>query len=441
MESVEHFAGWIQNCIAATLLFVIAVTSKRAFGSWGAPSAFFSGYWSIAILTAIMIAPDYTLWPWASWLILVFAFLFFCGALAGQHLSQRVNRVPFVIRKIYLVKPFIWLSFSFGILAVAVLLEDRGYALSDLLNGEAIKTISVDYSRARYHDDYNPSIVVVLLSSVNFAGAMLGGFWLAASKPKHVWYWLALLMIPLILQAVVLTSRNQILYPALFIFSTFFATLVMQRREFVFFRQLKISRVALVVLIAGSSYTGLQILRQGDVGRIDQDTLVLSVKKFRSAVFGSLPVYSQWLENNWDHNDPSYGAFSIAGVFDKLGVRERESGLYGEGVYLGDKGDQAEQSNIHTYFRGFIEDFTIVGSLLSAILAGLIMGYSYGTLRDGRVPMIVVVGFFYSYTIFGLIVSIANFNSILLAWIIFYFLLKTCVSSSPLSGRELRQAS
>ncbi|CCQ10276.1 putative integral membrane protein [Pseudoalteromonas luteoviolacea B = ATCC 29581] len=89
--------------------------------------------------------------------------------------------------------------------------------------------------------------------------------------------------------------------------------------------------------------------------------------------FGYIPAFAKWFSSEADvFKSINLGASSFAGLFDLLGVSYRKSGVY-ELVQIGNN----RVTNVYTAFRGLVEDFGVVGSVLILIFIGVIISLSF----------------------------------------------------------------
>jgi hypothetical protein len=102
----------------------------------------------------------------------------------------------------------------------------------------------------------------------------------------------------------------------------------------------------------------------------------------------------------------------LQGSFDRLGIKQREIGVYDE--YLVLRG--GEEINIYTAFRGLIQDLTPVGAVLLAIVMGLVAGAtSRSGLKHHPISLLVLAGY-YACIIFSPNTSLFTYNGLILAW-------------------------
>src|SRR5262249_11535871 len=120
-----------------------------------------------------------------------------------------------------------------------------------------------------------------------------------------------------------------------------------------------IAGVALFLLI--------DAIRQSNDGQTFN--LILDSQRLSKYAFGSLAAFSNWWHGSSSH-DVSFGAYTFGGIFDALGIKHREIGLY-EGMVTLPGG---EETNVYTAIRGLIQDFTLSGALILAFAVSVVSG-------------------------------------------------------------------
>jgi hypothetical protein len=90
-----------------------------------------------------------------------------------------------------------------------------------------------------------------------------------------------------------------------------------------------------------------------------------------------------------------------------------------------------ETTNVYTFFRGLIEDFTAAGAALVAAWIGGCAGWIYSRRsRNSRVALFWLSAFYASF-LYSPIVSLFSFNGAALAWVVALFILIWTPYRSP----------
>ena len=98
-----------------------------------------------------------------------------------------------------------------------------------------------------------------------------------------------------------------------------------------------------------------------------------------------------------------------------LGLTERASGFYTDFISIG-----PSVTNIYSALRGIITDFGIVGSFIFFGIFGFGSAIAFKSISNGNIFASVPLSIFYSFTIFSPLISIFTFNSIIIAFIMFF---------------------
>src|SRR5690349_11646485 len=157
---------------------------------------------------------------------------------------------------------------------------------------------------------------------------------------------------------------------------------------------------------------GLARIGAQDLARLTTDVL----PSFKISALGYLPAFSNWLQGSgFDLHPPTLGTYTFAGVFELVGVQEREAGLLTDFVTL----PSGVTTNVYSVFRLLIHDCTAPGALVALALLGGIGAQAYQNVSEGRnglLPLLVAV---YATVIFSPISSLWAYNSPIAAVIVF----------------------
>jgi len=163
-------------------------------------------------------------------------------------------------------------------------------------------------------------------------------------------------------------------------------------------------------------YAGIGILRGHHYGDVDNYSIQL-----KGNLFGYLAVLDYFIANEPSHAR-SWGQYSVAGVADFMGMTNRVAALNYEPIVIANGVD----TNIYTAFRGLIQDFSLPGALFLSLLGGAAAGRAYTRACAGRMRATVVLAAFYSFILWSPIVSVFNYNSVLLGLIVSWIVIVSC---------------
>jgi len=151
------------------------------------------------------------------------------------------------------------------------------------------------------------------------------------------------------------------------------------------------------------------VLRAGgaSAAQIGQSVIGERTKNYMCGHIGAL---SQWLDNaDLVHIRPSFGKFSVAGPYEAISGDMRAGGIMPDVAILA-----TGQTNVYTYFRQLVEDFTLLGSLIAMGVLALLWGIAYRRAREHSRFWTGVLATCYCGVLLVL-TSIFNYNSMIVA--------------------------
>jgi oligosaccharide repeat unit polymerase len=242
-----------------------------------------------------------------------------------------------------------------------------------------------------------------------YPAALLAGvaFALARNRAQK---WLAILpLVPAALIGTIFASRGGLLISVICWFASLFAVRYRQSGgAYLLFQRKRL--VSLFVLMLGGLVFFLLIdaIRgfQGDDFGLSTDEPRLS-KYF----LGAVPAFSSWVHTA-NEQEVTLGAYTFAGVFDLLGIKQRQIGVYEEYVTLAG----GESTNLYTLFRGLIQDFTLPGASLFGVLLGIVAGAAARSRSTNHLRSVLVLAGYYAFIFFSPVISIFTYNGLILAW-------------------------
>ncbi|HXO04846.1 MAG TPA: O-antigen polymerase [Candidatus Sulfotelmatobacter sp.] len=166
-----------------------------------------------------------------------------------------------------------------------------------------------------------------------------------------------------------------------------------------------VATLLIIVVAAVAMFAGLYAVR----GRPFNDASEATVK-IAADILSYLAVFDSYAKNH-ESQPLGFGAYTIGGVFEFLGLKDRIRNVNWELVDL----ESGITSNIYTAFRGLIDDFSFVGSMFLCLIAGAFVGRAYSQLCSGRISLLWVLTAYYAWVLFSPIVSAFYYNSVPLA--------------------------
>lgn len=421
---LEHINyNWVLWLVPTLLLLGGAVLTRLQFGNWLAPTPFFCLYWGGILSIPLLFTPTFYFWPAAAWFILFAAVCLHTGVQTGYLLGEsRVLSRGSALPGSLTARAGIVIAGCtlLGMLSVPLVLHDRGYSLLSLVNPQMVLRLAHDFSVARYHEAYVSPFSARILWAWLYLGALIGGLWLgsarSATPARQPAGWSRLYgllpLFPATLLAVIQTTRSSILYPLVLISAAACAAMVFRRKRLHLSIFLHYLPLLLLPVVVFGVFLGLDLMRSN----LTLDEVDIALNRVVATAAGSPVAFAQWASTDLlDAHKPAGGVYSLGGVFQLLGIGQRQVGQNNPFIDI----SPTNAINVYTIFRGLILDFTLPGALLVLMCIGLVAGYAYRKVQQQQVFWVPWLVAFYAYTLLGNVSSIFNYNSILLAWGLF----------------------
>ena len=398
-------------------LFVgLGIAARLLKRSWLAPGAFFALYWCIAAISPLIFAPyekvsvKVVIWIFLSALTVLVGDL--VGAFRRQNRQILTGNLIFSASQVSLIRAVVIFCSVVGIVSFVIILTSAAQNLSPLVSIQDLVVVARKIAASRYDSTYKP-FLTQFLNMFLYAGPLFGGLLVAIENRRRYLIIAALPMLPALLMTAIFTLRGFIIISVLLWISSYLGMRVLLGHYQLFTKRHLISGL-LVIALLSIIVIGAAFARKGftDTGSI----AARSYAQISNVTFGHMAVFSNWFEKGGlEVNNPLPGAYTFAGVFDFLGIRKREVGLFTEIVTLSD----GSTSTIYTVFRVLIEDFTPLGSLVVLFLLAFFASRVYQRLLQGRVRAMPILVAFYASVLWSFITCIWIWNSIIAAFILF----------------------
>jgi oligosaccharide repeat unit polymerase len=396
--------------ILSLALLFLAVVGRRLQGSWIAPGAFFALVWFGVVVGTWIGAPlyvrvtkteifdpaEYEVGTGAMAWVFVAALAVWVGSLIGGGFKRTI------------VKP-------------ALATSSRSVTLPNLrlavVGSSALALFYV--AILTWFSTVAPALRGILLPFV-YLSPVLGGLLMATGFGRGLLFLSALSLVPDLWMGLYLgPGRAQTLVGIMLWVIGYLSgrVLVEQGKVRLHFRYVLFGAAAIPLVFALGIWAQQARFERAGVSVEPEFNLY----KTRHIFFGFLPAFSHWSEEYWhDPSKPRLGAITFSGQFDFLGVFERPS-------FEDFEVDPGVFTNVYTFHREILEDFTLAGALIYVFLLGFLGGHSYRQVSRGSVrnlALLIIVYVFMAYSVVG---SPFRFNSylaaFLLAWA--YLLLET----------------
>ncbi len=397
------------------VLIVLAAATRQVRGSWLSPGPLVAIVWSVYV-GACLLLTDYKVYASGIWIIVLLVFSLVFGTILSEGLtsSTRARQKPAMGRETLATWENRSRSFSllFGVAGLVGCVHLLFVSLEKFsLDFSLLSLLSLGHlwSVARYQrSEVEPWSVRLLIMWVYQAVLLAGiSFALAANRARK---WLALTpLVPAALIGTIFAARAGLLISVICWFSGFFAVRYRQTGGTYALFQRKIVFSLVMLMIGGLLFfVAIDAVRTFHGGDLEVGTDLPRLSKY---FLGSVPAFAYWVHTS-EEQGMTMGAYTFAGLFDLLGIRPREIGVYQELQILAG----GEETNIYTLFRGLIQDFTLPGAMLFGIMLGIIAGAAARSGSTRHLRDVLVLAGYYAFVIYSPVISLFVYNGLILAW-------------------------
>ncbi|MFQ5453000.1 MAG: O-antigen polymerase, partial [Candidatus Zixiibacteriota bacterium] len=362
----------------------------------------------------ILFAPDFRVSPFGLWVIVAVVVSIAVGSLLSYSMNDPVVGISQpcenILESFQTPLSLTVLILSLGSFLGAILLYLFGISrfnlTTSLLN---ILILPGEFSIDRYQGFSAFPAHIKLLEYLIFPASLMGGLGLLSSKTKLNTF---LLMSPIFISLIygsLLTTRSTILLSVIIWISGYLGGRVVSHDQIQKLFKPKFLIISTLSLVGFTIlFLGTQILRQQGSTVIIEELL----EKLKAYFFGYLPAFTTWVDH-YPNEHLAFGTITFAGPFDLLGIVQRKPGFYQDIAILG-----TSHTNVYTALRGLISDFSIPGVLGLGVIIGLIETVAFRKCLKGSIYWLIPLTMFYAFTLYSPLISIFNYNSVLMTWVI-----------------------
>jgi oligosaccharide repeat unit polymerase len=414
---------WFCSLLPVSVIASLAIVARLLSRSWTHPATLFPSIWAAHALMPLLLAPDLPLYPSGLWWIAMACFSVQTGAflsapptrkqssdLAAAKLRERLRHAA--------LRPMV--TTALCLLPVAILsgyltIDAANRSLASLTSIQGLARMASASSVFRYMAKfYRPNLAVQFFSSAIYLAPVLGGVIYALRRNcKHSLIAFSTFS-PALFVTATQTTKAAVLLAAVYWIAGYLAC-----TEYTGGRpsgKKVIALLALACLLTGGLIGTAESLRSGSVPTLPRVLAALNTDRTRTMVFGHMFVFTQWFDESFQAPlEPTYGAFTFAGPADLMGLSTRVAGLFSDSKYIT---SLTSTSNIYTYFRGLLQDFTMPGALLFLFAGGVFGGWAYRGAREFRIARMPWLMLYIASALwyFG---SVFTYNSLIVAFVAF----------------------
>jgi oligosaccharide repeat unit polymerase len=399
------------------VLVIVTAAARLLCESWFAPAAFVGLVWSFFIGVSLLVV-EYPIPGRGMWMLVLLIVAIQLGALIVHQLQPR-TRVSGHTSSTSEFDSLIAPCRRYGLICTAVALAGCAYLLFTSLQefGLSFSWIGVlevgaRWTLMRYDDVLEPWSVRLLVMWLHPA-ALLGGILFACSSKRVDRLIGAVTLLPAVADGILAGARAAILLGLVCWIGGYVSTrCVRDHGRLRLFSARSLVSLTLAGACLVGMFAGIDAVR--DSKWYQAFVLDFREQKLVTYMFGSPAVFADWYAHA-DISGAELGARTFAGEFDLLGIKTRTIGRY---TALANVVAGAEESNVYTFFRGMIEDFTPFGAVVVGACIGGFASWNYVTGSRNYRNAVFWLSAFYSTMLFSPIISLLSFNSAMLAWVV-----------------------
>ena len=265
--------------------------------------------------------------------------------------------------------------------------------------------------------------------ALGYVGVILGGLLFQSVPTKRERRAIVVLsFLPSILVAVTQSAKGflflcvVLFYAGLLVYRTLAGTLRLFAKGSI--KSMMLYSAALIATVTISILAGGLYKTEDNRALLD-----LIVARFATYTSGHIYAFSDWFSFMigrqsvlvYPHEGAAYGFYTFAPLFKLMGSHKvLPLGNFDEEYFYGD----LLITNIFTLFRGLIQDFGLIGTVLFMVATGVLLHWAFHALLVKRMPVFAVAVFVfmmgYFYTSFGvsLLISKIIYVTFLLVWLV-----------------------
>ena len=384
------------------------------------------GFWTIQIFFVRIIFFSELWYDWGLVFIQLSIFVFCISYIVGQYgLLRKTKRLsPVVVfRDARFHERIIQCLTVLGIISVIVFLNERGVSFSTLIKKGLFK-INSELAYQRYYKDVQSSTLSSILGIIPNCLVLYTGIVQGIYGIKK--RFLLLSFIPEALILITANTKSGMIAAVIFYTAGFCVGYILRFHNDFYLRR----KQFLYVLFLGCVIIFLLYLSMVfRLGAFNKSNFVIAGKKFSSYAFGHIVAFDQWFRKKPQIDEYTLGRYTFYSIFDQLGIYKREQGIYHELI-----NHAGISTNVYTIYRGFITDFSCIGTVVIHIILGFIAGRITCKIKLNKISAInvvflILVQILYCYYV----VSVLSYTTYLCMFVLLYCLL---LSTNLLRGKN-----
>ena len=394
-------------------MVVMAMISWFFSRTWLEPGSFFLLVWVLYIVIPVLVAPENTIYIFGIWYIFSFSLAVLLGSAVWNKLEP-VSRLDKALTTGARLDRYTNTLFNFTL--IFILLSAIGVAVLLVAGIKRYNLVAELFSLSSlpnlFYVDRDTGIFKLPWQIKGFmyftyTASLIGGLTFKLFQDKKKLFCLLPLFIAFLYGAALAARSGIILSVMLWLSGWLGSKVYLQDFKF---RRRTVIFILLSFMIMIILFISIKWLRSG---ADDPFLIMVFLDNARISYFGHLSAFSTWLYN-YHYVGLTFGANTFSGPLDWLGIIEREIGFYKENILL----TNSVYTNIFTVFRGLIEDFSIPGTLIVGFGIGMLARLAFNRCSYGHFLWMIPLTLYYAFVLYSPIISLFNYNSAIMAWLI-----------------------
>ncbi|MGH9495047.1 MAG: O-antigen polymerase [Candidatus Sulfotelmatobacter sp.] len=403
----------------AVLVSITAFARMRC-GSWFAPAAFVGLVWSFFTGASLLVV-DYPVPDRGMWMLVLLIVAVQLGAIVAHQLQPEGPSGNRVSDEVFdsLIAP----CRRYALLCTAIALAGCAYFLFTSLEEFdlpftplSVLEVGAKWTLQRYDDILEPWSVRLLVTWFHPA-CLLGGILFTCSRRRIDRAIALTTLAPALFYGILTGARAVVLLGLTCWIGGYVAALCILSPALAMFTRGRVSLLLLTAAAMLGLFAGVDAIR--DTSWSEDVVLDLHEQKLSNYIFGPPAAFASWYAHP-DASEITWGTTTFAGPSDLLRIKQRTVGTYGAKLNL----LGTESTNVYTFLRGLIEDFTEFGALIISAGVGGLAGWIYGRRYRNPRSRVFWLSMFFSVMLFSPLVSLFSFNGAVLAWVVGWFVLR-----------------
>ncbi|MGY3703533.1 O-antigen polymerase [Vagococcus martis] len=381
------------------IVLILILVHNNIISSFFNPGVFFGLVWSIQILISnIFLENNHNS---GSLYILIVVFFSLISGFIGEKLPMFVNnkkKIDYSFNE-RLSTVCLYVSILLGVLYEIFLLRSKGMSILSIFEVGGLLDLNVQNAAIRYGDvAIKSSLVTKVLLPFTYLAPSIGGIHFVLSNKKSNKYLSLLSFLPTFLSLTIENTKSGFISAIILFVSGIIIANLLKNKYF----EINLKKIFMLVIITIFLFYLLifsMVLRSGEISTRMFD---FAQKKIIVYALGHISAFNIWFSDFSMVPPNGIGKYTFLGIYNTLGLTVRDQGVFNEFVYI-----NGTTTNVYSFFRSLIMDFSVVGAFLFILLFTILATIAYKSLIN-KVNIYFSIFILFNYYFF----TMFNFTSI-----------------------------